>query len=354
MDLVNSTPLTANLLVSEVKGFPARFGVVAAKATYRFDATSPFDLVTEDPLPLLPIDVPTPFGLLPRDDLPRADSAFEVIVLGQAHAPGGKPTTHMSVRLRVGKHQRELLVFGDRKWEGNGASRRIGAATPFTTMPLSWQHAFGGTADILVDKDSPVQVADPVNRLGKGMDPGPQIEGLRHMLTPPDGYPRCDAPRFLPNLEDPVSPIERWEDAPRPVAWSAVPMDLALHTQRAMVPQPDEDGFLGMEVKPDLLHRASPDWIIPVPAAESPVVLDGLTNDGLTAFRLQPLRVLGDWIVGKETGVTDLAPQMLVIMPEERRYTVTYRFVTNAYFAPGVERSMRLRLAEGWRRPGAN
>ena len=88
-----------------------------------------------------------------------------------------------------------------------------------------------------------------------------------------------------------------------------------------------------------------------MPEPGSPVVLDGFTPDGLVAFRLPRLRVLADWVVGGQTGVSELAPQMLVIMPEERQYTLTYRFVTNAFFRPEVERSIRMRLAEGWHQP---
>lgn len=348
MELVNTTPVSARLIVAAVSGFPARFGMIAAKATYRFDATGPFDLATAEPVALLLIDVPTPLGLLPRDDLPRADPAFEVIVLGQAHAPGGKPTAQMQVKIRVGPERRELLVTGDRVWEGTGKDRRIGRAAPFTRMPLTWDRAFGGSADVLVDKDSPVTVSDPVNRLGKGFDHVRQAEHLRAMLTPPEGYPKFDAGRPLPNLENPAAPIANWDDAPRPACWATVPMDLGLHAQRGMEPQPDADGFPGTEVKPALLHRAHPDWVIPVPPAGSPVVLDGLTPDDLVAFRIHPLQVLADWTVGTETGVSELAPQMLVILPEQRRYTLTYRFVTNAFFRPEVERSIRLRLAEGW------
>ncbi len=351
MELVNTTPVQASLTVAAVSGYPARFGMMIAKATYSFDATAPFAIETANPVPLLMIDVPTPLGLMPRDDLPRADPAFEVIVLGQAHAPRKKPVAQMRVSLRVGATLRELLVTGDRLWQGTGATAVIGPATPFTKMPLTWDRAFGGSADIIVDKDSPVTVADQLNRLGKGFDHSKHVEPLRHMLTPPPGFPTFDPTRPLPNLEDPAAPIATWDDAPRPVCWATLPMDLGLHAQRGMAPKPDADGFPGTEVKPELLHRAHPDWVLPVPEAGSVVVLDGFTPDDLVAFRLPKLRVIADWIVGEQSGTSELAPQMLVILPEQRQYTLTYRFVTNAFMKPDVERSIRLRLAEGWHRP---
>ena len=134
MNLTNSTPIPASILVSEIEGNPARFGMIVAKATFRFDSRGPFDVDMTEPFPIFPTDIPTPVGLLPRDDLPRGDSAFEVIILAHAYAPGGRATGRTQVHLRVGSESRDLTVFGDRKWQPDG---RIGAPIPFTRMPLT-------------------------------------------------------------------------------------------------------------------------------------------------------------------------------------------------------------------------
>lgn len=350
MELVNATPLPAKLLVSEQPGQEQRWSMIAAKATYRFDSAGPLDLETAEPVPLLPGDAPTPFGLLPRDDLPRNDPEFEVVVLGQAHAPK-KKATQMRVKLRVGSVQRELAVFGDRVWQGAGPERRIGPPAPFAKMPLVWERAYGGKADILIDADSPVAVADPVNQYGKGFDHTKAVEGLRETFSPPPGYPKFDPVRPLPNLEDPKALIANWDDLPRPLCWATLPMDLGPHVARLGTTGQAADGTPAMEVGPGAFHRAHPDWVIPLPKAGSAVVLDGLTADELVAFHLPRLRVLVDWIVGGETGTSELVPQMLVLLPEQRRFYLVYRFVAAMAFQPEVERSLRLRLAEGWYQP---
>jgi len=346
VELVNATPVPANLIVSEIEGNPARYGMIWAKATYTFDASGPFDFDTVKPYPLLPMDVPTPFGLLPRDDLPRADRVFEVIVLGQAHTLGRKPIGECYVNLRVGKLERKLAVFGDREWT---AQKTIGPPKPFTTMPLTWDRAYGGSSDVLIDKESPVTLSDPINRFGKGFDHLSQMERLKVMFTPPEPYPQAVNPkRPLPNLEDPKAKIAKWDDAPNPYCWSTMPMDLGMHGLRNVIPEIAEDGTPAGEIKPELLHRAHPDWVIARPPGRSMVLLEGMTPEGSAVFEIPPLRIHADWVVGKRTGTSELIPQMLVILPEEKRFTLTFKLVNNVFPEEGEERSIRLRLAEGW------
>jgi hypothetical protein len=348
MNFTNTTPVPASFLVSEVAGKTARFGMVVAKATYRFDSRGPFDVDSADPIPIYPGDVPTPLGLLPRDDLPRSDPAFEVIVLGHAHAPRGRSAGQLSLHLRVGEVKRELIVFGDREWQSGG---RVGSPKPFTKMPLTWDRAFGGSADILIDRDSPVTVADPTNRLGKGFDHTRAVEGLGATFNPPEGYPRYDSKRPLPNLEDPAALIANWDDTPRPICWATVPLDLGLHARRSIDPNESKEGLPEAGISPAMFHRAHPDWVISIPPAETVVVADGFLPEGPFAFAIHKLKVLVDWIIDKEQGTSELVPQMLVMLPDQKRYYLVFRCLVDVAFRPGVERSVRLRLTEGWHQP---
>src|SRR5690606_16313300 len=73
-------------------------------------------------------------------DLVLTKVATDVIVVGQAHAPGGQPVTQLDVGLRVGPIQKVLRVFGDRFWNAFGPS----APQPFVSMPLVYERAYGG------------------------------------------------------------------------------------------------------------------------------------------------------------------------------------------------------------------
>src|SRR4051794_16657620 len=101
MQLVNSTPIVAELSVSEAEGEPARWAMVVAKATFRF-SRSGVALDAVDPVPLYRKDVDTELGIRPADFLPRQDAAFEVIALAAAHSESGQPIRSRKVALQVG------------------------------------------------------------------------------------------------------------------------------------------------------------------------------------------------------------------------------------------------------------
>ncbi|WP_437778601.1 DUF2169 domain-containing protein [Sorangium sp. So ce1097] len=133
MRLVNTTPVPAKLMTAQLFGATHRIGMVVAKATFRIGPRGTA-LDTQDPWPLLDEDRTTELGIAPRDDLPRRDDAFEVVLLGAAHAPHGRPVEQMTVSLTIGGERRELLISGDRVWEitgrtcnGSSRSRRRGA-----------------------------------------------------------------------------------------------------------------------------------------------------------------------------------------------------------------------------------
>lgn len=351
MKLTNATALPASVSVSEVFGVPHRVGIVVAKATFSLGPGGKVSLETQRPMPLFARDERTELGLLPRDDLPRRDAAFEVILLGAAHAPGGLPTRSMVVALSVGARRRELWVRGDRRWVRGPMGRfEITPPQPFVRMPLTWERAFGGTCEVYIDRDAVLPISYPYNPAGKGFDPGPSAEALCRSLGAPEGFPVYNYVRELPNVESPEAPIERWADAPRPACWATVPMESALHAERMLGPdgQPRPPSVLG---SPELLHRAHPDWIIERPPAGCEVVLEGLTPEYKTSFRLPPLRVFCDYVLGTRGGTLELLPHALVLLPEQARFYVVYRAPFAFVFEPRSERAMRLRLEEGWYPP---
>jgi uncharacterized protein YjbI with pentapeptide repeats len=108
---------------------------------------------------------------------PRADVMLEA----DAHAPPGGSVA--SVRFRIGPHAWHLAAIGNRLWGGSTPTR----AEPFETMPLTWEHALGGT----LSTENPV---------GRGYKTG----------------------TLLPNLERPEQLIAGKRDTPRPVCFAPV------------------------------------------------------------------------------------------------------------------------------------
>lgn len=351
MKLINSTVLPASLRVAELSDKEIRVGVACAKATFRFEFDGSVALERDDPIELFPVDKETELGLFPRDDLPAVDQRFDVIVLGKAHAPRGRAVRMQTVTLRVGDHRRELRVYGDRHWMGSGSGAVIGAPEPFMSMPLTYERAFGGRADIWLDRESPVEVSHPANPDGKGFDVEREALQLAQALRPPTGYPAWErAPRPLPNLEHPDRPVTRWSDAPMPACWATVPLQSAPHMMRSFDGPTEFASTNHFAASPlagftsTLFHRASDDWLIEVPPPRAPVVMEGLFADASRVeFRLPHVVVDLDVAIGEQRGSMRVGPSMLVLLPEERRFYIVYRSKFRFAYRARQARSTRLR-----------
>ncbi len=348
MELVNTTPAAATLRVSSLEGNDdARHGILTAKVTFKVETDGTVTLDSQQPFPIFEVDEPTPHGPMPADDLPRRDRAFEVIVLGAAHGQG---RTHMTVELAVGDHRRTLLVVGDRYWTGDRRGAEISEPTPIDTMPLTWDRAHGGSAECWIDEHSILDLEHPMNKYGRGFDAGKLARDLGKAFHPPAGYPRLapDYRRWLPNLEDPRHPIDGWSDDPRPYCWATMPMDIGAHTQQAHDRVRDGAPMGPDEMLEVVYHRAHPDWVLPIPPSEATVTLRGMTPRGTWSFRLPRQQVFADYQLGERTGTRELEPHMLLLLPEQSRFYLVYRHFFTMLVAKRMQRSFRLRLAEGW------
>jgi hypothetical protein len=345
MPIINRTPVVADYRPGGPDANGERLGMLVAKATFRMLPDGTTELDSDDPYPLYWLDQPTTLGLLPRDDLPRfEEEPFEVVVLGTAYSKNGRPVHELTVALAIGDVRREIRVYGDRTWRVRGAEAVTGEPRVFTSMPLVWERAFGGTAEIEVDDGMIVPIRDERNPAGKGFDPLRNATSLARAFSPDRAFPRAPAePRSLPNLEDPSRAIRALDDEPFPVCWSTVPIGSPLHAARCLETKtpfvPQTLGF----------YRAHPDWLIPRPPRGARVTMDGFSKHGSLSFRLPSLRVIADYSLSGRSGRRELVPQMLVLLPGERRLYITYR---RRVIVPPLEPrapTFRLRVAEGWR-----
>jgi len=314
MELINPTPLPAQLYIGELDPLAPgskRILLVVAKATFREGAEG-FYLDTESPFPLYQTDTRTPLGILPRDDLPKYNAGVDLIVIGKAHAP--KAVTSMKVSFQIGKNfRRDLLVFGERKWEKRGEGFKPSSPLEFSEMPLSHEVAYGGRTKVKIGGDMEVEVSYPLNPEGKGFVlQEEEVEG-----TP------------LPNLENPNEPILNWEDHPTPVFWSAVEPHTVLHMQRALE---YEEGAWSITSR--VFSRAHPELTLPAFPFGEEVSLWGLTPDGRWGWRLPFMDVKARFNQGGGSKIFDLSPDALVIMPEERSYYICYRSIIIYPYSP--------------------
>ena len=328
-----------------------RYGMITAKATFLIHHDGATELDTQNPFPLFDSDETTGLGLLPPDLYPRRDPVFEVILLGAAYAENARPTSHCMVELSVGEVTRRISVTGDRQWV---TQQEISEPHPFTRMPLTYEHAFGGSCEAFLDEHTVLDMDDPMNKYGKGFDAEKQARDLAAGFQAPNGFPRMDYQRLLPNLENPENSVSQWTDTPEPYCWATIPPDIGYRMVEAIRKFQHDGNPPDLEAARKMVyHRAHPDWIIGLPPPNTRVTMKGLKpNNHIVDFKLPPARVFADYVIGDRSGARELVPQLMVLLPEEDRLYLVYRSAFTVTVTPDMERSFRIRLEEGWYQDG--
>lgn len=240
---------------------------------------------------------------------PRAD----VLVLGHAWAPGGKPTESLLVGLKLGSVRKVLQVFGDRVWErGWTGGLRPSSPRPFLKVPLLYERAFGG-AD-RTHSEARRHVYEEANLVGVGLHARGH-EGIR------------DTP--LPNLEDPEQLISRPTDRPRPRGLGFIGRNwMPRRTYAGTYDQDWRDSrypFLPLDFDDRYFQGAPEDQTCAHLEGGEQVVLTGMTPEGRWQFTL-PVRsvpVTLHYHTGPRTFPGRL--DTLVLLPDEKRCVLVWR-----------------------------
>jgi hypothetical protein len=269
----NQTPYSAERTFQrDLKG--AEVWVVAVRATYDIHPDGSLELAEEQqPVAqeLKYLGEPGTTGLEHESDLVLTKPSTDVLLHGNAYAPNGDPTTEVIASMTVGPVNKVVRVVGDRRWVWSLGGAQISPPLPFTTMPLTYDRAFGG-ADQRSD-DPSEHGYDRRNPIGTGF-----VTKRRHL----DGLA---APNLLHIQDDdlPVGlgPIPRdWE--PR-VGHGGIYDDRWQRTRFPLYPQDFDERFFQC-----------------APADQQPrhhllggerVVLYNLTPSGMLIFELPLVRL---------------------------------------------------------------
>ena len=316
LSLVNETPLEAAMMLWEDAESGARLTVIL-KGTFVIEPNGVARLADEQH-PILTADEEDPASLVRfESDMvpfkPRAD----VVLVGCAYAPHGQPVTELDVRIRLGKLEKKIRVFGDRKWYFPSRFAMVPEMSqpePFVKMDLGYDRAFGG-----IDPAAAFYCKE--NLAGIGFI-GKKTKDSVHEKP-------------LPNLEDPDDLIKSWKTRPKPVGfgfygreWAprlghAGTYDEQHQKERAPAPPLDFSCALYNGAHPDLqvegyLH------------GDEPVELEHLTPDGSVRFQLPGVRPrvtiarYGRWPAasGHGAGETELAIEKQSVREEDVAVTL--------------------------------
>uniref|UniRef100_UPI000CB5A41C DUF2169 family type VI secretion system accessory protein n=1 Tax=Psychromonas sp. Urea-02u-13 TaxID=2058326 RepID=UPI000CB5A41C len=188
----NTTPFAA-----EIATFPNEQGVdslyVIVKAS--FIMGQQWSLADEQTPPQMGDDYwgePGLSSIKHLSDFHIGKTNTDIIMQGNACAPNHQEVRQLDVHLMVGQVQKTVRVFGDRQWVNDQPS----LATPFQSMPLVYERAFGGQHQI----DETNQLVEERNSVGCGFAGKRSSQEMQGIA--------------LPNIEDPNQLIQNIKDTP--------------------------------------------------------------------------------------------------------------------------------------------
>ena len=309
MELINATRMVAGYTMGlEPSG--RELLVVVIKGTFVLPKPGEPVRLHDEQLPLVMADTFTgePGYSAPAyevDFAPRKP-ACDVLLLGSAHAPGGRPATRVEVGLRVGPMAKRIDVLGDRVWDAPPRA--------FVQQPISYDVAFGG-----VDQESD----DPAEH--DAYMPNPVGRGFRKHLKNAwvDGKP-------LPNTEVPGQSVTWPGDKYKPMAFGPVGRGWAGRYEYAGTYDQqwldDVFPFLPQDFDERYFQAAPPDQQVPFSKAPMEVTLANLTPDGLRQFVL-PHFEAPVHVFPKRGEREDLTATLdtIVFEPDQDRFCMTWR-----------------------------
>jgi len=308
LQLNNKTPFAASMAL-----FPNQECIdtlyVIVKASFNI---GPQWTLTDEQIP--PIETDIYWGEAENSSLKYASDyhigkpCTDIVMIGLACSPGKQKVRYLDVNLSVGNVNKDVRVFRDRRWYDG----RISDPTPFLSMPMVYEKAFGGMHLV----DSKVDSVEERNPLGCG------YAGKRSVVDM-NGVP-------LPNLEDPHHLISQHSDTPAPAcfgfcapAWQpraryVGTYDEQWQTQRApYLPDDFDNRFFNM---------AHPDLIYPgyVQGGEA-VSISSMHPAGELKFELPRLDLISQFILGDKIESAGFNLETLLLEPNLLQLSMVWR-----------------------------
>ncbi len=324
MELENRTPLVAELMRAQLFYRDLIMATVICKGTFDVASDGGVQLAAEQ-LPLVQDAEKTELGTLETDIVPIKDGC-DLAIYGHARSLGRKPVAALPLQLQLGTFERSIVAVGDRVWSRSLGLHEQSSPTPFVSMPLTLERAYGGKADSL----GGLQEVCTDNEAGRGfVVTKEQIAG---------------AP--LPNLEEQDQLLCDPRARPMPASLLALPRDSTLRGARGVL----MDNAAGTaQLTPLFFNHAHPRMLLRKYPQGETLHIDGMRHEGRWSFpaSFYDLRIqvhLGG--LGHELA---LIPDTLTVWPDQKRFCVVARRAVVYQFLPERERSLVLFAADAGR-----
>jgi hypothetical protein len=312
LQLDNNTPFAVNMAM-----YPNEAGVdtfyLIVKAG--FNIGEKWTLIDEQ-IPPLTEDVywgePNQSSLKFASDYHLGKPATDIVMIGQACAPAGKPVKAIDVELTVGEVEKTVRVFGDRVWRDG----QITAPKPFKAMPMVYEKAYGG---VYITEDEQ-QFCEERNPVGCGFAGDRSIDDM-------NGLP-------LPNLEDPADLIRQHSDQPAPScfafsssSWQPRANYVGTYDQSW---QNQQAPYLPGDFDKRFFNSAHSDLIYPgFLRGREAVRISNMHADGEIQFNLPQVNLVSEVSIGNDTQSPSFNLETLLLEPNQLQLSMVWRASIN-------------------------
>ena len=314
LQLKNHTPFKAAIAV-----FPNERGVdslyLVLKATFSIGRDVS---IAREQLPVFLADEfrgePGRSSLKYANEMHLAKPSTDIVVLGSARSPDGRPAQYLDVSVQVANRKKMIRVFGERKWYRFENELRITPPAPFVSMPLIYERAYGGVHEVPQDRRR--TTFDPRNPVGTG------FLGSRNPAEM-DRQP-------LPNMEDPARLISRPEDQPAPAGFGF--LAASWEPRKSFAGTYDDTWqsrrapYLPEDFQSRYFNAAHPDLVCPdyLRGGEA-VTITNMSPGGLLRFNL-PICEFDVMVrIEDRTETPDMNLETVLVEPDDMRFTLLWR-----------------------------
>jgi hypothetical protein len=284
--------------------------IVAVKATFDLAPGGRLALKDEQPPPLLAPQYqgePGRSSLRYDSDLLGVKFGTDLLVNAHAHAPGGRPAPTVPVSLQAGSMRKVLLVNGARFYAGRG-NFKASSPRPFTTMPISYELAYGGMDTL--DPDPRRHGVDARNPIGRGFaaHPARLRDQPAHAIDYPSGDPARTGPAGF-------GAIDRWWSPRLELAGSYGPAWAA--KKKPLLPDDYDDGF----------EQSAPRDQRPAQELRGgePIELVNMSRHGTLRFALPRITLGFTTAIGARKEPHGCRLAAVVVEPEEARLMMVWQ-----------------------------
>jgi hypothetical protein len=322
VELDNDTGLNATLLRQSIDD-DRMLAAVVCRVSFEWNDDAPGRRAEDQSRwPLKPEPEPTPWGVLEPEPTFHRDGV-DLFVFGDAIAPAERPTVAMQVRIEAPDFERSALVLGERRWVKHLGVLQPSEPTPFTRLPLTREHAFGGKPQW-----DGLEVPHPDNP-----------DGVGYYL---EEHAAVDGP--LPRIEDPAALVRHWNDRPTPVGFGLCPLGCGQRLRAGM--ELDAEGLQVRRYTRRLFNHAFPEMVLPRLQPGDKLRIEGVHPERPRRVHVPELRLQVTLGFDDERFTRPMRIEQLGIEMQQGRLFVTYRFPFRYVIHPRQLRSCRLHLAE--------